>query len=138
MNAKEYLNQARLLNIKYRAKQDEEEAIEALLLQAVSYGKDGTMSHDNNKNEKIILKLMQIQDEVNQQLMELMDKQQEIIDTIDKVPDAIELAVLHKRYAQFKGWSQIAIELDYSLAQIYRVHANALESVEKILKDESK
>lgn len=138
MTAKEYLNQARLLNTKYRAKQDEVTAIEALLLQAVNYGNETHTVGNNNKNEKIILKLMELQDELNRQLLELMDKQEEITKTIDKVQNAVELAVLHKRYAQFKGWSQIAIELDYSPAQIYRVHASALESVDKILKDESK
>ena len=87
MDAKEYLNQARILNNKYRAKQDEITCIEALLLQAVSYGKDGTMSHDNNKNERIILKLMELQDDMNKQLLELMDKKAEIIKTIDKGVD---------------------------------------------------
>ena len=134
MDAKEYLNQARILNNKYRAKQDEITSIEALLLQAVSYGKDGTMSHDNNKNERIILKLMELQDDLNKQLLELMDKKAEIFKTIDKVEDPNELSLLHKRYAQFKGWNQISIELGYSEAQVFRIHSCAIRSVEEILK----
>ena len=134
MDAKEYLNQARILNTKYKAKQEEITAIEALLLQAVSYSNEPHTIGNNNKNEKIILRLMELQDDLNKQLLELMDKQREIIETINLVEDPIELTVLQKRYAQFKGWSQISIELGYSEAQIFRIHSCALKSVNVILK----
>ena len=134
MDAKEYLNQARILNTKYKAKQEEITAIEALLLQAVSYSNEPHTIGNNNKNEKIILRLMELQDDLNKQLLELMDKQREIIETINMVEDPIELTVLQKRYAQFKGWSQISIELGYSEAQIFRIHSCALKSVNVILK----
>ena len=138
MNAKEYLSQVKELTARYKAKQDEVTSIEALLLQAVSYGKDGSMSHDNNKNERIIIKLMELHDELNQQLVDMADKKSDVIRVINEVEDANEMVVLNKRYLEFKSWHTIEKEMNYSEQHVYYIHRSALETVDKILNHKSK
>lgn len=138
VNAKEYLSQVKELTARYKAKQDEVTSIEALLLQAVSYGKDGSMSHDNNKNERIIIKLMELHDELNQQLVDMADKKSDVIRVINEVEDANEMVVLNKRYLEFKSWHTIEKEMNYSEQHVYYIHRSALETVDKILNHKSK
>lgn len=57
--------------------------------------------------------------------------------TIDKIDDPDQLNVLHKRYVLFKSFEQIAIEMGFTHRHITRIHGEALQSVKKILKNES-
>lgn len=132
MDARSYLNQARVIDAKIQAKRDEITKIESLLLQGVSFEeKVGTSS--GNKNERIIFHLMELKDELNRQLMELVDKQVEIMETIDKLQSGPEIAILHKRYLQFKTFQVIADEVGYSTRQVYRIHDDAVLHIQQFV-----
>lgn len=135
MDARNYLNQARVINAKLKAKQDEIEEITSLTLQGVSYEeKSGTIA-PSNKNERIIFRLIELKDELNNQLLDLVEKQVEIMETIDKLDTGVEIAILHKRYLQFKTFRTIADELNYSSRQVYRIHDEAVSHIQQILND---
>lgn len=134
-DARWYLNQARIMSAKAKAKQEEIEKIESLLLQGVSFGEKLGSGNNLNKNEHIIFRLIELKDQLNWQLEELIEKQVEIMGMIDKLSSAEEISILHKRYLQSKKFVVIADEMNYSERQVYRVHDQAVADIQKLLND---
>jgi hypothetical protein len=60
----------------------------------------------------------------------------EIIDLIDSVPSAVYRDILFRRYISCEKWETIALGMNYSTMQIWRLHGKALLCVQRILKDE--
>lgn len=134
-DARWYLNQARIMSAKAKAKQEEIEKIESLLLQGVSFGEKLGSGNDLNKNEHIIFRLIELKDQLNWQLEELIEKQVEIMGMIDRLSSAEEISILHKRYLQSKKFVVIADEMSYSRQQVYRIHDQAVADIQKLLND---
>ena len=134
-DARWYLNQARIMSAKAKAKQEEIEKIESLLLQGVSFGEKLGSGTNLNKNEHIIFRLIELKDQLNWQLEELIEKQVEIMGMIDRLSSAEEISILHKRYLQSKKFVVIADEMSYSRQQVYRIHDQAVADIQKLLND---
>ena len=60
-----------------------------------------------------------------------VDKKTHIIAQIDAMEDEVYYQVLFARYIEKKTFEKIAMELNYSLRQISRVHERALAEFEK-------
>lgn len=134
MEARSYLNQAYVLQRKMENTREELTKVEGLLLQGVSF-EEKLGSGDNNKNERVIFRLLELKDKLMFQLDEFISSITEIAETIDKLEDGNEITVLHKRYIQFKTFAQIAEEMNYSTRQTYRIHDNAVADVQRLLND---
>lgn len=134
MEARSYLNQAYVLQRKMENTREELTKVEGLLLQGVSF-EEKLGSGDNNKNEKVIFRLLELKDKLMFQLDEFISSITEIAETINQLEDGNEITVLHKRYIQFKTFAQIAEEMNYSTRQTYRIHDNAVADVQRLLND---
>lgn len=106
--------------------------IESLLLQGVSF-EEKLGSGDNNKNERVIFRLLELKDKLIDQLNDFINSIADITQTINKLEDANEITVLHKRYIQFKTFSVIAEEMSYSTRQTYRIHDQGVIDIQKII-----
>lgn len=134
MEARSYLNQAYVLQRKMENTREELTKVEGLLLQGVSF-EEKLGSGDNNKNERVIFRLLELKDKLMFQLDEFISSITEIAETINQLEDGNEITVLHKRYIQFKTFAQIAEEMNYSTRQTYRIHDNAVADVQRLLND---
>lgn len=134
MEARSYLNQAYILQRKMENTREELTKVEGLLLQGVSF-EEKLGSGDNNKNERVIFRLLELKDKLMFQLDEFISSITEIAETINQLEDGNEITVLHKRYIQFKTFAQIAEEMNYSTRQTYRIHDNAVADVQRLLND---
>ena len=134
MEARSYLNQAYVLQQKMENTREELTKVEGLLLQGVSF-EEKLGSGDNNKNERVIFRLLELKDKLMFQLDEFISSITEIAETINQLEDGNEITVLHKRYIQFKTFAQIAEEMNYSTRQTYRIHDNAVADVQRLLND---
>lgn len=134
MEARSYLNQAYVLQRKMENTREELTKVEGLLLQGVSF-EEKLGSGDNNKNERVIFRLLELKDKLMFQLDEFISSITEIAETINQLEDGNEITVLHKRYIQFKTFAQIAEEMNYSTRQTYRIHDNAIADVQRLLND---
>lgn len=134
MEARSYLNQAYVLQRKMENTREELTKVEGLLLQGVSF-EEKLGSGDNNKNERVIFRLLELKDKLMFQLDEFISSITEIAETINQLEDGNEITVLHKRYIQFKTFAQIADEMNYSTRQTYRIHDNAIADVQRLLND---
>ena len=89
-----------------------------------------------------IAKIMSLEDDINTRIDELVERKADALRRIQNVPDQDQQNILIARYVNGEKWEKIAVDLNFSIAQIYRIHGAALLDFIKenpdILKDDSK
>ena len=73
------------------------------------------------------------EDEINADIDRLISLKLEIMNTIWQVTDENAQMVLERRYHRFKSWEDIAADMRVSIRWVHKIHAKALDDVEKIL-----
>ena len=137
MTAKEYLSQAYRLNQLANTKMEQIENLRALSEKVtVSYGAE-QVSHSRNVTsmEDTIVRIVAAQEDLNRQLNKIVGLQVEISTLIDKMQNVYYSEILTKRYLRFMPWNRIASEMGYSRRWVMQKHKQALEVVDKLLKE---
>lgn len=132
MTKKEYLKKGYRINLEIETKKEVLEELKSNLdgLQAIKLAEKvqgGPIKDDSgivNKMNKII--------EMEKDLNELCNFQIKLSQTIDKMENTNERAVLRLRYILNQTWEEIAEKMGYSLMNIHRVHKKALKNFELI------
>jgi chromosome segregation ATPase len=135
VTALQYLQQARSIPIRLNAMAEQLERLRSAAEYVEPRLSDMPKSATRNvrANEDAIIRLMDYEERMKAQYGRLA----EINETINAIDDPILHALLVKRYVSGKPWADVASELYYSEAQVYRLHASALEEVERLIADES-
>ena len=139
MTAKEYLSQAYRIDQRINSKLEQIVSLRALATKATSTLSDTPPSGTRNINsmEGIIVKMVDLEDEINGDIDILVDLKREIMDIIKKINNPEQQTLLELRYLCFKTWEQIAVDMGYSMQHLFRIHDKILKGV-IISKDESK
>ena len=69
----------------------------------------------------------------NQRMETIIARLTDIMNQIWHVEDENAQMVLERRYHSFKSWEDIAAEMSVSIRWVHKIHAKALDEVEKIL-----
>lgn len=89
-----------------------------------------------------VVKIIALKDDINARIDELVKQKADAMRRIQNVPDQDQQNILIARYVNGEKWEKIAVDLNFSIAQIYRIHGAALLDFIKenpdILKDDSK
>lgn len=136
-DTKTYLGQIRLLDVRINAKIAEMERIRDIATK-VTTAFDSVRVSGGGNDDKLgdaVSRLIDIQSEINADIDAYIDRRAYIVSILDKIEDAEELAVLHKRYIEFKRWEQISEEMGYSQRNVTYIHGRALLSIRKLLED---
>ena len=120
MTAKEYLSQAYRLDQRIDAKIEQVMSLRNLAAKATSTLSDAVPSGTRNvhRMEDIIIKIIDLENEVNADIDSLVALKHEITRIIKAVPNLEYQTLLELRYLCFKSWEQIAIEMNYSIQHI--------------------
>ena len=73
-----------------------------------------------------IVKIMSLEDNINTRIDELVQQKADAMRRIQNVPDQDQQNILIARYVNREKWEKIVVELNFSIAQIYRIHGAAL------------
>jgi hypothetical protein len=140
MRTEEYLNQARHLDTQINSKLSQIESLSALTTKCTATLTDmpGNKNNGTSKMEDTILKIITLQEEINSDIDVLVDLKKEIMTIIKKVENSEYRTLLENRYLSFLSWEKIAVEMKYSIQQVYRKRTEALKKIEEILKDDRK
>lgn len=134
MTAKEYLNQYRNAYREIQAKVDQIARLRDLVMHTTSApAGDRVQSSPENKLERIVAKIADMEAEVDEEIDRLADKRREVQAVIEKVPNHAQREVLIRRYMVGQKWEEIAVELDYHYRWVLELHGRALPVVESIL-----
>ncbi len=131
MTAKEYLSQARYLDLRINSKVQQVASLNDLATKATSTltGMPRNPNHATSTMEETIAKIIDLQAEINRDIDRLVDLKQEITAVIKAVDNNEYQTLLEKRYLCFLSWEKIAVEMGYSIRNIQILHGKALASV---------
>lgn len=134
-DAKEYLNQVRLLDTRINNKLEELSRLRAMVTKITTTLKADVVGGGGNQDKvgDAVARIVDLQREINEAVDDYVDRSREIAATIDQIADADQLAVLHKRYFEYKKWEEIACEMFMTYRNVCYIHGRALQSVSAIL-----
>ena len=135
MTAKEYMEQARYLDMQINSKIEQVRSLNELATRVTTVYSD--MPHSPNRNtsrmEETIAKIIDLESEIDRDIDALVDLKREIMRVVNSIESAEYRSILEMRYLQFKKWEQIALQMSTDLRWVYRMHGRALNEVQKII-----
>jgi len=129
MTAKEYLGQAYRLDQRINSKLEQVMSLRDLATKATSTLSDVAPSGTRNvhRMEDIIVKIIDLENEINRDIDNLVDLKREMVSVIKAVSNTELQTLLELRYLCFKTWEQIAVIMGYDLRYIHKLHNRAVE-----------
>ncbi|MDU5253345.1 hypothetical protein [Anaerococcus vaginalis] len=136
MNAKEYLKQAFYLDKRINSKLEQVESLNALATKATSTLSDMPKSPNrgSSKLEDTIVKIIDLQEEINRDIDKLVDLKAEMVGTIKQIQNKELQVILEKRYLCYETWEKIAVDMNYDIRHIHRLHNLGLKETSNLIK----
>lgn len=131
MNAREYLKQGRFLDTQINSKIQQVESLHDLATKATSTLSDmpGGATRNTHRMEDIIIKILMLENEINEDIAALVDLKNEIRSVIKAVEEEELRILLEKRYLNYEPWTDIADDLCIGVDSVYKLHQKALKQV---------
>ena len=135
MTAQEYFNQAYKLDQRINSKIEQLAKLNDLAHKATATYTG--MPHSPNKGSQTMAntidRIIDLQNEINQDIDTLVDLKMELRSVIEAVDSTEYQLILEERYLNWKSWEQIAVDMNYSIDNVFRVHRKALRLVGEVL-----
>ena len=133
MSTKDYLSQAYRIDQRINSKLAQVMSLRELLGKATGTLSDTPKAATPNPHsmEETIAKMVDLENEINEDIDALVDLKAEIMRRIKRVENTEYQTILELRYLCFKRWEEIAVEMGYSLRRLYELHDCALEEISK-------
>ena len=128
MTAKEYLGQARFLDMRINSKIQQIASLNELATRCTATISDMPKSPNRggSRMADAVIKIIDLQEELNRDINKLVELKREIMGVIKAVPNVEYQTVLEKRYLCFITWEQIAVDMGYNVRHVYRIHDEGL------------
>lgn len=135
MTAKEYLSQAYRIDQRINAKLEQVAHLRSLAQRVATSFRHEPVSRTRNVSamEDTILKIIMAEKDMDAKIDLLLKQKAEIEGVIQLVADPSARMLLEMRYLSFKAWRDIAADMDYCPANIYKLHNQALFMVATVL-----
>ena len=133
MTAKEYLGQARFLDMRINSKIQQVASLNELATRCTATISDMPKSPNRggSRMADAVIKIIDLQEEINRDINKLVELKREIMGVIKAVPNVEYQTVLEKRYLCFITWEQIAVDMNYTIRWVYKLHGRSLQILEK-------
>lgn len=131
MTAREYLGQAYRLDQRINSKIEQVSSLHALATKATSTISDmpGSPSRNTHQMEDIVVKIIELENEINADIDLLVTFKKEVPLVIESVSNMDERMVLRYRYVHNFTWSKIGDELNADERTVRRWHKLALSHI---------
>ena len=128
MTPKEYLKQAYRIDQQITSKLDQLDSLKALATKTTGTLSDMPRSSTPNPQrlEDIMIKIMDMEHELDEEIDQLVDLKRKIKTLIDQVENVEYRLLLEKRYLCFMTWEKIALDLGYTTRNVLILHDKAL------------
>lgn len=140
MTPKEYMSQAYRLDQQIDSKLEQVDSLHHLAAKATSLitGMPGSPNRDRSSMEDIVIKMIDLEREINQDIDELIDLKKHMVWMVRQVSDTEHRMILEKRYMCFEPWEQIALDMGFSIHHLYKVHSEALKEISNWIPNDTK
>ena len=131
MTAKEYLSQAFHIDQRISSKLSQVMRLRETATDCTATLSDMPRPDSSNQQRMAdtICKIVDLEQEINEDIDRLVDLKAEARRVINAVSDPDQQLILELRYLCYKPWNEIMTELGYSEATIYRLHGEALKKI---------
>ncbi|MDD6991761.1 MAG: DUF1492 domain-containing protein [Oscillospiraceae bacterium] len=131
MTAKDYLLQARFLDDRINSKTQQIASLNELAAKCTTTFSDmpRNPNRGHSRVEDCVIKIIDLEDSLKKDIEKLVDLKKEIMGVIKAVPNVEYQTLLEKRYLCFITWEQIAVDMNYSMQHIHRMHSAALKEI---------
>jgi DNA-directed RNA polymerase specialized sigma subunit len=131
MSTKDYLSQAYRIDQRINSKLAQVMCLRDLLSKATGTlsGAPKSATPNPHSMEDTIAKMVDLENEINEDIDALLDLKAEIMRRIKRVENTDYQTILELRYLCFKRWEEVSGELGYSMQHLFRLHDEALEAV---------
>lgn len=135
MTAKDYLSQAYRLDQRINSKLEQVCSLRTLATKATSTISDTPPSGSRNVKtmESIVVKIVDLENELNEDIDTLVDLNREIVGIIKKIDNPEFQTLLELRYLCFHSWERVAVEMGYDLRYVHKLHQKALEECSALI-----
>lgn len=140
MTAKGYLSQAKYLDEQIKNKIKQLDVLNDMATNVTAKYSDMPRGSNTcqSKQDSVVTKIIDFQNEINRDIDALVDLKRAIYQKIQQVSNMEYRIILERRYLCFETWEQIAVDMDYSIQHVHRLHNSALQKITIFLKDETK
>ncbi len=107
-----------------------EEKIESIRSNYISAAKVDDMPHSHNisnPQEQRALLLEKLTEKLEQKKSDALNEMFKIEDYLSHIEDIETRIIFNKRYVELKKWDKIALEMNMSIATVYRKHKSQLK-----------
>lgn len=131
MTAKEYLGQAYRLDQRINSKIEQVASLNELATKCTSTitGMPRNPSPSVSPMADAVGKIIDLQSEINRDIDKLVDLKRDMVRIIKAVGNTECQTLLELRYLCFKTWEQIAVDMGYTIDNVFRIHRKALSLV---------
>ncbi|WP_437131254.1 hypothetical protein [Peptostreptococcus russellii] len=134
MEAKKYLMQVYEINKNINSLEEELLVLDTIAKGGAINYKERVQSSKGVNTENIVCKIADTKSIINDLIRDKLELVTEITLKINELEDNTLEVILRDRYLRCKCWEQIAVDLNYSIRHVYKLHGKALKSFDKILK----
>lgn len=135
MEVKEFLKQPERLDLRIKNKLIEKQQWKEIAL-GITANMDGERVQSSGAKSKMsdaVIKLVDMEAEIDSLVDELIDTKKKVIQTIEMLDSATEYNVLHMRYIQYLSLQEIADHYNRDYGWATTTHGRALKSVQELL-----
>lgn len=134
MDTREYLNQIQRFDKIIKNKQEELEHLNSLAtgLSSFSYGEKVQKSGSQDKMGDLVVKIVDLQNEIKNTTNEYLERRAEVMHTIDSVKNPVLYDILFQKYVNGKTLDIIADEIGYSYQRTKELHLSAITAAKEI------
>lgn len=127
---KEYLGGAYRIDQRINSKIEQAASLRDLATKATAtYSDTPASGGDIQSMEAVIVKIVDLEQEINADIDALVDFKREIIGAIKSLADPECQMLLELRYLCFRSWAEIAVALGCSMRKVFRLHDKALNKI---------
>lgn len=134
--AKEYLLNIERLDAQINVRLSEKDDLKEKLLHitpTLSLDKGSGGGGTQDKVAGIIAKMIDLESKINADIDRFADMKQEALALLDKMENPTYMTVLHRRYFLHERLMRIAVDMNYSLRGMQKLHGRALQEFDKAL-----
>lgn len=91
----------------------------------------------SDKVGSIVAKIIDLENEIDDMLDGYIDTRNKCIGVIEMLTNSLQYKVIHMHYVQYKTYSEIEEELNYSHTWVMEVRRDALKNIEEIINEKS-
>lgn len=131
MEVKNFLMKAYYMDQRIDSKLEQMASLNELARKATSAVSDmpGNPNRNIHKTEDIIVKILELQEEIQSDISELLDLKQSIRRCGRQLEEPEEQVILEERYLKMMKWEQIAVILNMSTRKVFRIHDEMLKKI---------